>query len=77
MVISFLHKTFVQPNVRAMAEPELASKLADHLYALREISGEDGIPQTRRAVSRRLGFRRKELAAQILPAQLATNRITI
>jgi hypothetical protein len=45
MVISFLYKAFVQPNVRAMAEPELASKLADHLYALREISGEEAFPK--------------------------------
>ena len=45
MVISFLHKAFVQPNVRAMAEPELTSKLDDHLYALREISGEDAFPK--------------------------------
>ena len=45
MVISFLHKTFVQPNVRAMALPELAAKLADHLYALREIEGEAAFPK--------------------------------
>jgi Protein of unknown function (DUF3375) len=45
MVISFLHKTFVQTNRRAMAQPELASKLADHLYALRESAGEETYPK--------------------------------
>jgi hypothetical protein len=45
MVVSFLHKTFVQPNVRAMAQPELAAKLADHLYVLREIEGEEAYPK--------------------------------
>jgi Protein of unknown function (DUF3375) len=45
MVISFLHKTFVQPNVRAMALPELAARLADHLYALRESEGEAAFPK--------------------------------
>lgn len=41
MILSFLHKTFIQPNVRTMSQPELASKLADFLYGLRELAGED------------------------------------
>jgi hypothetical protein len=41
MIISFLHKTFIQPNMRAMSQPELVSKLADFLYGLRELDGED------------------------------------
>jgi hypothetical protein len=41
MIVSFLHKTFIQPNMRAMSQPELASKLADFLYGLREQDGED------------------------------------
>jgi hypothetical protein len=45
MVVSFLNKTFVQPNVRAMAQPELAARLADHLYLLREIEGEEAYPK--------------------------------
>jgi hypothetical protein len=45
MIVSFLYKAFVQPNVRAMAQPELAAKLADHLYVLREISGADAFPK--------------------------------
>src|SRR4051794_35766589 len=45
MVLSFLHKTFIQPNVRAMSEPDLAARLADHLYGLREIEGEAAFPK--------------------------------
>lgn len=41
MILSFLHKTFIQPNERAMSQPELVSKLADFLYGLRELDGED------------------------------------
>jgi uncharacterized protein DUF3375 len=45
MIISFLHKTFIQPNLRTMSQPELASKLADYLYAFRELAGEDTYPK--------------------------------
>ncbi len=44
MIVSFLHKTFIQPNVRTMAQPELASRLADYLYGLREKLGEEAFP---------------------------------
>jgi len=45
LILSFLHKTFIQPNVRSMSQPELASKLADHLYTLRELAGGDAFPK--------------------------------
>jgi hypothetical protein len=45
LILSFLYKTFIQPNVRTMNQPELASKLADYLYALRETAGEDAFPK--------------------------------
>src|SRR5450759_3506264 len=45
MSVSFLHKTFIQPNVRTMAQPELASRLADYLYGLREKLGEEAFPR--------------------------------
>jgi hypothetical protein len=45
MILSFLHKTFIQPNVRTMSQPELASRLADHLYVLRELAGEETYPK--------------------------------
>ena len=34
-VLSFLHGAFVQPNVRAMSEQDLSSRLDDYLYRLR------------------------------------------
>src|SRR5215813_10578485 len=37
LILSFLHKTFSQPK--------LASRLADHLYGLREIAGEEAFPK--------------------------------
>ena len=40
MIVSFLYKTFIHPNVRTMPQPELASQLADYLYGLRERVGE-------------------------------------
>jgi hypothetical protein len=45
LILSFLYKTFIQPNVRSMSQPELASKLADHLYTLRELAGGDAFPK--------------------------------
>src|ERR1035438_3601864 len=45
MIASFLYKTFIQPNVRTMAQPELASRLADYLYGLREKLGEESFPR--------------------------------
>ena len=45
MIVSFLYKTFIQPNVRTMVQPELASRLADYLYGLREKLGEESFPR--------------------------------
>jgi len=36
LVVSFLHATFIAPNVRSLPEQELVSKLDDHLFHLRE-----------------------------------------
>lgn len=47
-VISFLHRTFVQPNVRAMSEQELSSRLDDYLYHLRAQLGGDAFPRAAR-----------------------------
>ena len=41
MIVSFLYKTFIHPNVRTIPQPELASQLADYLYGLRERAGEE------------------------------------
>lgn len=46
LVASFLHRVFVLPNVRAMAKPELVSKLEDELFHLRESLGENAFPKS-------------------------------
>jgi len=40
LVLSFLHQVFVEQNVRSIPAAELASRLADELYALNERDGE-------------------------------------
>ena len=45
LIASFLHYTFVAPNVRTLAQPELASRLDDYLYSLRTDLGEDAFPK--------------------------------
>jgi hypothetical protein len=45
LVAGFLHHGFIAPNVRVMAEQELAGRLDDYLYHLREVLGEDGYPR--------------------------------
>ena len=45
MIVSFLYKTFIHPNVRTMPHAELASHLADYLYGLRERAGEESFPR--------------------------------
>lgn len=45
LVASFLHRVFVQPNVRAMAEPDLAEALEDELFGLRERLGPQAFPK--------------------------------
>jgi flagellar motility protein MotE (MotC chaperone) len=45
MIVSFLYKTFIQPNVRTMPQQELSSRLADYLYGLRQRLGEESFPR--------------------------------
>jgi hypothetical protein len=45
LVASFLHRVFVAPNVRVMSEADLAERLADELFALREQLGIDAYPK--------------------------------
>lgn len=40
-VIGFLYDCFIRPNVRALSEDELTSKLDDYLYQLRERLGDE------------------------------------
>lgn len=41
LVVSFLYRTFVVPNVRALSQPDLLSRLDDFLYDLRQTLGDD------------------------------------
>lgn len=45
LVIAILHKTFIEPNLRGIAQSELSSKLEDLLYHVRETRGEDFFPR--------------------------------
>jgi hypothetical protein len=45
LVVSFLYQSFIQGNIRAWPREELASRLEDHLYRLREQLGEDAFPR--------------------------------
>lgn len=49
LIASFLHRTFVKPNVRSMLEAELGLKLEDYLFHLRREVGEDKFPREARA----------------------------
>ncbi len=45
LVASFLHRAFIAPNVRVMAQADLAEALDDELFALRERLGNDAFPK--------------------------------
>jgi hypothetical protein len=49
LVLSFLHKVFVEENVRSIQAAELASRLDDELYALNERSAAPQFPKPARA----------------------------
>src|SRR5215510_7249613 len=35
LIVSFLHDTFIRPNVRTLSQPELVTRLDDYLFSLR------------------------------------------
>ncbi|MFA7468478.1 MAG: DUF3375 family protein, partial [Desulfotomaculaceae bacterium] len=45
LIISFLYRVFVVPNIRGVAQAELTAKLEDELFQLRESRGEDVFPR--------------------------------
>ena len=47
-VVAFLHRTFVDPNVRVLSEKALTAKLDDYLYHLRQSTEEDAFPRPAR-----------------------------
>lgn len=46
LVASFLHRVFISPNVRVMAQAELAETLEDELFTLREQRGQEAFPKS-------------------------------
>lgn len=46
LVISVLHRNFVQPNVRTLGREDLAARVDDDLFQLRERLGEDQFPRS-------------------------------
>ena len=45
LIVSFLHDTFIQPNVRTLSQGELETRLEDYLYSLRADLGENAFPR--------------------------------
>ncbi|EAR21570.1 DUF3375 family protein [Nitrococcus mobilis] len=45
LVIGFLHRCFIEPNVRTLSEEEAAARLEDYLFQLRERFGEEAFPK--------------------------------
>ncbi len=48
MVVAFLHRVFLAPNVRVLAAPELENQLEDFLHALRVREGDQAFPRRAR-----------------------------
>ncbi len=46
LVASFLHRSFITPNVRMMAQADLAEALEDTLFGLRERLGGQAFPRS-------------------------------
>lgn len=49
LVVSFLQRSFIEPNVRVMAQSALETRLDDLLYQLRDVEGEGSFPRSARA----------------------------
>lgn len=50
LVAGFLHRVFIAPNVRTMAQADLAEALEDELFALRESMGDEAFSKTKSAL---------------------------
>ena len=46
LIVSFLHKTYLQPNIRVLAQSELSTRLDDFLYHLRAQLGDKAYPKS-------------------------------
>ena len=49
LIASFLHRTFIEPNIRTLSQPELASRLEDTLFHLRRELGGEVFPRAAQA----------------------------
>jgi hypothetical protein len=49
LIVSFLHRTFIAPNIRTLPQPELAIKLEDALFHLRRELGDRAFPRSAQA----------------------------
>ena len=45
LVASFLHQSYLLPNVRTLSRPEILSRLEDALFAVREVAGPESYPR--------------------------------
>ena len=45
LIVSFLHRVFIKPNERVIAQADLVEKLEDELFALRERLGVEAFPK--------------------------------
>ena len=45
LAASFLHRVFIVPNTRVMAQADLAESLEDELFGLRQRLGADAFPK--------------------------------
>jgi hypothetical protein len=45
LLVSFLHRVFIKPNERLIAQADLVEKLEDELFALRERLGDESFPK--------------------------------
>jgi hypothetical protein len=48
LIISFLHRIFIQPNQRSVSQSDLTGRLEDYLFHLRDLHGEGKYPKTAR-----------------------------
>ena len=49
LVVSFLHRTFIAPNIRTLPQPEIAIRLDDALFHLRRELGDRAFPRSAQA----------------------------
>ena len=67
LVASFLQRVFIAPNVRVMAQADLAEALEDELFALRERLGAEAFPKPALDYLNDWAAHREGMAAQVLP----------